>query len=223
MTSAGLAESMILNLGRVSIPPGCRPGCTELHLPMSYLPRAEYELCHGIPATSDARCGSIWRMRVTLLFSFVVACSGATSPPVESTSSTSAPEADQPVNAEPRAETEEREQVPAAATLDFDSGNMRCMHVAPEGELLSCEEISQDGVDEASARANCRMLSSELEVGTCPTDTMVGRCLAMDGPDLEPRYPIMITHYVSTLVPSAERSAELCGMLNGTVVPAPWV
>ncbi len=74
---------------------------------------------------------------------------------------------------------------------------------------------------EASAVANCRMLGGNLEPGDCPTENVVGRCQAMDGPELEPVYPIRITHYESTQVPDAAKSAELCEMLSGTVISLP--
>ena len=116
---------------------------------------------------------------------------------------------------------EEPAAEPANDDPAFESGGTRCMHVSPEGELLSCEEISMAGKDEASAVANCRMLGGNLEPSACPTENAVGRCQAMDGPDLEPVYPIRITHYESSLVPDAAKSAELCGQLQGTVISLP--
>jgi len=124
-----------------------------------------------------------------------------------------------PVEVEPV--TEEPAAPPTPDDPAFESGDVRCLHVAPEGELLSCEEISMAGKDEPSAVANCRMLGGNLEPGACPTENVVGRCQTMDGPDLEPVYPIRITHYESTQVPDAAKSAELCEMLNGTVISLP--
>ncbi|MDQ3033818.1 MAG: hypothetical protein M3Y87_15485 [Myxococcota bacterium] len=71
-----------------------------------------------------------------------------------------------------------------AAAPAFVSGGVRCLHVSPEGELLSCEEISAAGTEQPSATENCAMLSGQLERGECPSENVVGRCLAMDGPDL---------------------------------------
>lgn len=109
---------------------------------------------------------------------------------------------------------------PEPESTAFDASGLRCLYIAPEGELLSCEEISVAGIDQKSARENCALLNGRLERAECPTEGVVGRCLAMDGPDLEPVYAIRITHYRSSLVPSSERSRQLCADLNGTFVPA---
>lgn len=97
---------------------------------------------------------------------------------------------------------------------------MRCLY-APDGQLLSCEEISEAGAAEPSAVENCAMLGATLERGVCPTDAHIGQCLAMDGPDLTPVYPVRIHYYRSAEVPTVEVANRLCTELAGTFTPDP--
>jgi hypothetical protein len=94
------------------------------------------------------------------------------------------------------------------------------MH-APDGELLSCEEISEAGADQPSAIANCAMLGARLERGICPPVARLGQCLAMDGPDLAPIYPIRIHYYRSPEVPTVDVARRLCAELSGAFTPEP--
>ncbi|MCB9602323.1 MAG: hypothetical protein H6724_11780 [Sandaracinus sp.] len=156
-------------------------------------------------------------MRITAWLLLVVACGGAESP---STSSTEDEGESSGAMTEPTTHTPE--PTPTTPTEPaFVHGGLRCMHVTPEGELASCEEISEAGNDAPSAEENCAMLGARLEPGACPTAERVGRCHAMDGPELRPVYPIRISYYRSTLVADAARAMRICADLDGTFVPEP--
>ncbi|MCA9612034.1 MAG: hypothetical protein R3B99_05335 [Polyangiales bacterium] len=159
-------------------------------------------------------------MRLTTWLLLIVACGGT------ETSSTSSPENDDESSGamteatSPAAAPSPSGPTPAAEPA-FVHGGLRCMHVTPEGELASCEEISEAGNDAPSAEENCAMLGARLEPGACPTAERVGRCHAMDGPELRPVYPIRISYYRSTLVADAARAQRICADLDGTFVPEP--